>query len=116
MEEAERLCDRVAIIDAGRIVDIGTPRELVARHCPEHTVVLHTDDEPGGRPGCCELAAVDTVTRDGTCHTVRGRGSQLVTSVIHCLAEWRIRVTDFHTVTPTLEDVFLELTGHSVRT
>ena len=35
MEEAERLCDRVAIIDHGRIVDIGTPAELVARHCPE---------------------------------------------------------------------------------
>ena len=38
MEEAERLCDRVAIIDHGRIIDIGTPAELVRRHCPERTV------------------------------------------------------------------------------
>ena len=37
MEEAERLCDRVAIIDHGRIIDIGTPGELVRRHCPERT-------------------------------------------------------------------------------
>src|SRR5919198_1809 len=44
MEEAERLCDRVAIIDHGRIVDIDTPAALVARHCPERTVVLTTDD------------------------------------------------------------------------
>src|SRR5262245_30063248 len=44
MEEAERLCDRVAIIDRGRIVDVGTPRELVARHCSERAVVLDSDD------------------------------------------------------------------------
>src|ERR1700728_3628938 len=44
MEEAERLCDRVAIIEHGRIVDIDTPEGLVNRHCPERTVVLATDD------------------------------------------------------------------------
>src|SRR4026209_1728980 len=44
MEEAERLCDRVAIIDHGRIIDIATPEELIRRHCPERTVVLTTDD------------------------------------------------------------------------
>ena len=44
MEEAERLCDRVAIIDRGRIVDIDTPPALVARHCPERTVLLTTVD------------------------------------------------------------------------
>ena len=44
MEEAERLCDRVAIIEHGRIIDIGTPAELVRRHCPERTVVVATGD------------------------------------------------------------------------
>ncbi len=44
MEEAERLCDRVAIIDHGRIVDIDSPARLIARHCPERAVVLATDD------------------------------------------------------------------------
>src|SRR5689334_15377470 len=44
MEEAERLCDRVAIIDHGRIVDIGSPEALVQRHCPERTVILVSDD------------------------------------------------------------------------
>ena len=46
MEEAERLCDRVAIIDHGRIVDIDTPAELVRRHCPERTVIV--DDRRSG--------------------------------------------------------------------
>src|SRR2546423_2778496 len=44
MEEAERLCDRVAIIDHGVIVDIGAPAALVQRHRPERTVVVTTDD------------------------------------------------------------------------
>src|SRR3981081_1391089 len=43
MEEAERLCDRVAILDHGRIIDIDTPAALVRRHCPERTVVLTTN-------------------------------------------------------------------------
>ena len=47
--------------------------------------------------------------------TIHGRGSHLVASVIQCLAENRIQVTDFRTVLPTLEDVFLKLTGHSIR-
>ena len=42
MEEAERLCDRVAIIEQGRIIDIDSPRNLVDRHCPERTVILST--------------------------------------------------------------------------
>src|SRR5258706_4214214 len=44
MEEAERLCDRVAIIDQGRIIDIGAPAELVRRHCPERSVIVMTED------------------------------------------------------------------------
>jgi len=44
MEEAERLCDRVAIMEHGRIIDIDKPERLVARYCPERTVVLDTDD------------------------------------------------------------------------
>mgnify|MGYP003694495059 CR=1 FL=1 len=44
MEEAERLCDRVAIIDHGRIIDIGTPKALVDKYCADRTVTLACDD------------------------------------------------------------------------
>ena len=47
--------------------------------------------------------------------TIRGRGDDLVTEVIHCLSENQIRVTDFRTIFPNLEDVFLKLTGRSIR-
>jgi ABC-2 type transport system ATP-binding protein len=114
MEEAERLCDRVAIIEHGRIIDVDTPDRLVRRHCPERTVVLVTatvsaEAQFRGIPG------VDAVRcREGE-FTIRGQGDDLVTDVIQCLSENRIRVSDFRTVLPNLEDVFLKLTGHSIR-
>jgi ABC-2 type transport system ATP-binding protein len=114
MEEAEKLCDRVAIIERGRVVDAGTPAELVRRHCPESTVVLTTADE-GAEARLRAIPGVDAVDRRGQEFTVRGRDAGLVTRVIQCLASDRIQVTDFRTVLPTLEDVFLVLTGHSIR-
>ncbi len=114
MEEAERLCDRVAIIDHGRIVDIGTPAELVRRHCPERTVSIVTEDSTA--PARVQaIPHVESVSSQGFEITIRGLGSDLVTNVIQCLAEHRIRVTDFRTELPTLEDVFLKLTGHKIR-
>jgi ABC-2 type transport system ATP-binding protein len=114
MEEAERLCDRVAIIEHGRIVDIDTPGRLVSRHCPERTVTLATDD-PGADAHLRAIPRVDAITRHDSRFTILGRGDDLVTEVIHCLSENRIRVTDFRTELPTLEDVFLKLTGRSIR-
>ena len=114
MEEAERLCDRVAIIEHGRIIDIDTPERLVARHCPERTVVLATDD-PRVEERFRAIPGVQSVVRADLRFTIRGSGDDLVTEVIHCLSENRIRVTDFRTILPNLEDVFLKLTGHSIR-
>jgi ABC-2 type transport system ATP-binding protein len=114
MEEAERLCDRVAVIEHGRLVDIDAPEALVRRHCPERTVVLTTGD-PAAEQRFGAIPRVESVTRQDTRYTIRGSGDAFVTAVIHCLSEARITVTDFRTVHPTLEDVFLKLTGHSIR-
>jgi ABC-2 type transport system ATP-binding protein len=114
MEEAERLCDRVAIIEHGRIIDIDRPDKLVDRHCPERTVVLDTDD-PLAEERFRAISGVEKVSCTDLRFTIRGRGDDLVTEVIRCLSENRIRVTDFRTILPNLEDVFLKLTGHSIR-
>ncbi len=114
MEEAERLCDRVAIIDRGKLVDLGSPAALVRRHCPLTSVVVSTDD-PAALAGFQAMPAVASVSREGTEHTIRGRADDLVTQVIRYVAEHRLHVDGFRTQSPTLEDVFLQITGHTIR-
>jgi len=114
MEEAERLCDRVAIIEHGRVIDVDTPAGLVARHCPERVVVVVTAD-PDARAWFEAVPGVEGVVSLGGALSIRGRSPGLVTDVIQCVSAHRIPVSDFRTVTPSLEDVFLTLTGHSIR-
>jgi ABC-2 type transport system ATP-binding protein len=114
MEEAERLCDRVAIMEYGRIIDIDTPEALVSRHCPERTVILETDD-PSAAERFEKIPGIESVNCLDKRITIRGGSEDLVTEVIDCLSESRIRVSDFRTILPNLEDVFLKLTGHSIR-
>jgi ABC-2 type transport system ATP-binding protein len=114
MEEAERLCDRVAIIEHGHVIDIDTPGNLINRHCPERTVVLTTDDLEAGEQFRAIPRVEEVICRDAR-FTIRGRGDDLVTDVIQCLSENGIRVRDFRTILPSLEDVFLKVTGHSIR-
>jgi ABC-2 type transport system ATP-binding protein len=114
MEEAERLCDRVAIIERGRIVDMDSPEALIRRHCPERAVVLSTDD-PTAETRFNRIASADSVTSKDGKITIRGSGDDLFTDVIHCISESGMTVNDFRTVVPTLEDVFLRVTGHSIR-
>jgi ABC-2 type transport system ATP-binding protein len=114
MEEAERLCDRVAIIEHGRIIDMDAPANLVKRHCPQRTVVLATND-PIAAERFQAIPRIEAVMHSDSQFTIRGQGDDLVTAVIQCLSENRIRVTDFRTILPNLEDVFLKLTGHSIR-
>ncbi len=98
MEEAERLCDRVAIIEHGRVIEAGTPTELVLRHCPERRVIYTTVEGGVERP-----------------HELHGEGDDFVTDVIHRIARDGTQVRGFRTEMPSLEDVFLKLTGRAIR-
>jgi ABC-2 type transport system ATP-binding protein len=114
MEEAERLCDRVAIIEHGRIIDVDTPGRLVGRHCPERSVSLATTD-PRAADCFARIPRVESVNREDSRFTIRGTGDEFVSEVIQCLSDSRIRVAEFRTDLPNLEDVFLKLTRHSIR-
>jgi ABC-2 type transport system ATP-binding protein len=115
MEEAEKLCDPVAIIEHGKIIDVDTPERLVNKHCPERTVVLITEDANAEERFRAIPGVESVIASADSRFTIRGRGDDLVSAVIRCLSENRIRVTDFRTILPSLEDVFLKLTGHSIR-
>jgi ABC-2 type transport system ATP-binding protein len=114
MEEAERLCDRVAIVEHGRLIELGTPADLVRRHCPERGVVFSSDQKELEH-ALERIPGVESARSDGSSYVVRGRGDEVVTGVIRFIAEQALTVSDFRTVIPTLEDVFLKLTGHSIR-
>jgi ABC-2 type transport system ATP-binding protein len=114
MEEAERLCDRVAIIEHGRLIEVGTPEELVRKHSPERTVVF-TSDDANVAERMQGLGTVERADGNAATYTIRGTGDDFVTEVINIVAREGIRVRGFRTEIPTLEDVFLKLTGHAIR-
>jgi ABC-2 type transport system ATP-binding protein len=114
MEEAERLCDRVAIIEHGRIIEMGTPDDLVRKHCPERSVVFTSVDATVAER-MQALGAVERAEGNEATYTIRGAGDEFVTEVINSIAREGIRVRGFRTEIPTLEDVFLKLTGHGIR-
>src|SRR3989442_209862 len=101
MEEAERLCDRVAIIEHGRLIEMGAPAGLIRRHCPERGVVFSSDRE--GLAGEMErIAGAGSVRVEGATYTVQGRGDDFGTPGIRFIAAHTVTVPDFRTLFPTL--------------
>jgi len=114
MEEAEKLCDRVAIIDHGKIVAIDSPYELVKKHCPQKRVKF-TSDNSFEIKKLQDLDAVDSVTTENGAVMIQGTGRNFESEITGFLYTNSIGFTDFSTQSPNLEDVFLKLTGHTVR-
>lgn len=110
MEEAERLCDRVVLVDAGRVVAEGTPAEVAARVGAEQTLAFHPS-APVGPAGLDALASVLAVQQDDH-GTVRVRGTgNVVQDVMVALATAGVRPEDLRVTRSTLEDAFVRLTG-----
>ncbi len=109
MEEAERLCDRVALIDAGHVVALDTPAGLAAR-ASGGTSVRFVPSAPFDDRLLSELPEVRTVTRSGSHVVVTGTG-ELVNAVILTLAAAGVTARDVQLDSSTLEDAFVKLTG-----
>jgi ABC-2 type transport system ATP-binding protein len=107
MDEAERLCDRVAVIRDGRVVATGSPAQLVAQHDDEVTI---TFTARGPLPPLDHLPGVASVQRHGSSVEVRGE-SEIVARVGRALSEAGIEPPDIVVARPGLEDVYLRLVG-----
>jgi len=114
MEEAERLCDRVAIMDHGRIVALDTPENLIRILGVEKRVVF-TVDGPFDPQRLSKLTGVTRIETIGERVIVYGRGDRLVGDVVNALMAHETHFRDLRTEQPNLEDVFLTLTGREMR-
>ncbi len=117
MEEAERLCDRVAILNHGRIVALDTPDALIRKYGTEERIVFTVDSELP-QEFVTVLSKVARVEKQGERVTVHGNCDQpvpLVVEVVNQLSKSAIRFRDLRTEQPNLEDVFLILTGREMR-
>lgn len=112
MEEAERLCDRIAIIDRGRIVTTGSPAQLID-NLERAVTVLFTTDVPDFA-FLHDLPDVSGIQRIGNRVVIEGHGAVLA-HVAAALVARDIAPPDLRVERATLEDVFLEITGHALR-
>jgi ABC-2 type transport system ATP-binding protein len=122
MDEAERLCDRIAIVDHGRVIALGTPRELIASIGAAHVVAFAAE---GGDP----FAPEELRALPGTRHVRRAAtdgdavGWELAVAAAHdavpalleTIRRRNARLSELRIHAPTLEDVFVSLTGRHLR-
>jgi ABC-2 type transport system ATP-binding protein len=109
MEEAERLCDRVAVIDAGRVVAIDTPAGLAARVSASQSIRFRPS-APLDEGLLADLPEVSGVRRIGGLVQVSGSGN-LLGAVVARLAHHRIVAADLRVEQATLDDAFVALTA-----
>ena len=119
MDEAERLCDRVAIMDHGKIIALGTPQQLIASIGGEHIVEFAVTTQVGNEVDPATLLAIPGVQS----HRVDAGLHQLSVSELHTavpliftsLKSQGLQLSEFRTHSATLEDVFVGLTGRNLR-
>jgi ABC-2 type transport system ATP-binding protein len=118
MDEAERLCDRVAIMDHGRVIALGTPQQLIASVGGDH-IVEFAVTPADARLDVAQLTGIPGVQS----HRVDAGTHQLCVSELHTtvprifavLESQGVDLAEFRTHSATLEDVFVSLTGRNLR-
>jgi ABC-2 type transport system ATP-binding protein len=117
IEEAERLCDRVAIIDAGKIIALGSPRELQGKSAEQSgiEVKLTCPLRDGGVPNFVDAFSV-VISEDGRGLKVQSsHPARTLVELVKWIDGHGYELEDVHLKRPTLEDVFIELTGKRLR-
>jgi ABC-2 type transport system ATP-binding protein len=118
MDEAEALCDRVAVVDKGRVIALGSPRELIRSLGAEH-VVEFAMTEGVAAPADEVLRALPGVQgvrhEDGACALITAEIHLTVPALLDALGDRRLALAHLTTHSATLEDVFMSLTGRRLR-
>jgi ABC-2 type transport system ATP-binding protein len=117
IEEAEKLCDRVAIVDEGRIVAMGTPREIQEKALAHSVIEIELTAPLGdlALPGWPEADKVAVDQRRMQIAVTTARPARIVIEMVKWLDENSVELADIRIKRPSLEDAFIELTGKSLR-
>ncbi len=119
MDEAERLCDRVAVVDAGKVIALGTPAELIRQVGGEHVVDFtlgSPETSAVGEEALLALPTVRTARREGDGFTLTvGAPHAVLPELLGFLGRSGASLAGLSTRTATLEDVFVTLTGRHLR-
>jgi ABC-2 type transport system ATP-binding protein len=119
MDEAERLCDRVAIMDHGRIIALGSPQQLIASVGGEHIVEFAITNKEAGAVDptlLTAIAGVESHRVDAALHQLSVRELHTaVPAIFAALKDQGLQLSEFRTHSATLEDVFVGLTGRNLR-
>lgn len=117
MEEAERVCDRVGIVDQGHLVAEGTRRELVERLGERDRIELGASGDLDRLAAACrEIAGIDgAAVADHNVQLLGHRGRQLLPAVLDAAERTGVQISSVDVIEPDLEAVFLHLTGTALR-
>jgi ABC-2 type transport system ATP-binding protein len=115
MEEAERLCDRVGIMDRGRIIALGSPAELIARLHAPHVVEFRAEPQPDPRLLSAIPGVAECLGRGGSCLLSVRSLVEAIPALLATLDRAGARLVALSTHRATLEDVFVALTGRELR-
>jgi ABC-2 type transport system ATP-binding protein len=117
IEEAEKLCDRVAIVDEGRIIAMGTPREIQERALASSTIEIECAQplDGAGLPAWPDAEKVVLNDRRTRIAVTSRRPARVIVEMVKWLDEKGIELADIRIKRPSLEDAFIELTGKSLR-
>jgi ABC-2 type transport system ATP-binding protein len=116
LEEADSLCDRIAIIDHGNIIKIGSPSELKASIGGDVIVVGVTESEPDISADISRINLVKEVKKSGNEYRVKSEiGEETSIQIIDLIRSKGLHVTKISLTKPTLDEAYLEFTGRSLR-
>jgi len=117
IEEAEKLCDRVAIIDEGRIIAMGTPREIQERTFSDSTIEIQCEQplEAGDLPQWSEAVRTTLDERRVLLTVTSRRPARMIVEMVKWLDEQEAELADIRIKRPSLEEAFIELTGKNLR-
>ena len=120
MEEAERLCDRVAIMDHGKVISLGTPPELIASLGADHVIEFAlvdggADDLPEALRALSGVTAVRPAVAGGSVALTVKELHRTLPALLALLQQRRLELSSLTTHHATLDDVFVSLTGRQLR-